>query len=45
VGDSDGVQLIDFGLVKVRHVEEWRLVQPLSLDQHLKDVDQIHGRR
>lgn len=42
--NTDVGQLGDLCGVKVRNVEERRLIDPLTLDQHLQNMNQIHAR-
>lgn len=41
--DADAGQLLDLCLVEVRNIQEGRLVEPLTLDEHLQHMNQVHG--
>ena len=41
--DADIVQFLDCLLFEVWDIEEGRLVEPLALHEHLKNVDQVEG--
>lgn len=42
VVDADRGKFGDLSLIEVRNVEEGRLVKPLALHEHLKDMYQVH---
>jgi len=43
VGDTERLEVQDDLIREVGHVQEWRLIEPLSLDEHLEQVDQFQG--